>query len=728
MLTGLLLATLGGLLNDAGTLEGRVTGEGRPLADVRIEVVDLHRHATTDANGHYRLTNLPAGVYQVSFAAIGFRPALRRVTIGDGRLALDVELTPSVVELAALQVTASPVATDALSSPQPLSVMGPEQLRTALKANLGQAVEFQPGLRNLSTGPGIGKPVIRGLSSNRVLVAADGQRLESQQWGDEHGPSLETADLERVEVIRGPASVLYGSDALGGVVNVVRRPLPDAIGRPAYTRARAAAGFSSNGAGPDGLLAIDGATGHFGFRGMLSGRSAGNVRTPDGELANSAASAWGGLAAAGVRGSWGSATLEYDGRRERLEIHEDPEEEPDFTGYQRVTDHRLKGTLGLPVGASSRFELITGYQRNNRLEFEAADDDEVGLGLLSRTWTADGHLHHTAGRFAGILGVAGLWNTVDKSGEETLVPGSSYGNYGVYGFEQTEFGAWQLSFGLRYDYRRLEVDADDDLDIDAQTRTYHAITGNVGLLYRVSEPVAVVLNAGRGYRVPSTFELFSNGVHPGTARFERGNPDLVNESSFNTDLAVRVQTGRVNAELGGFVNLVRDYIYPDPIGQTDPESGLPIFDFSQGDARLVGFEAAAELHPSDRVHLRAGADYVHGQNTTTGQPLSLIPPFRLSYGLRYEIGGEGAGSAYLDLGGESNARQGRADPDEFVPAGYTLIHAGAGAGLRVGRQAVQIDLTVRNLFDARYAGFLSRYKAYALDPGRTAVLRVSTGF
>lgn len=725
-----LLATIGGLSADAGVIHGRITDpQGNPIPEVRIEVVDLHRHATTDAQGRYRVSDLPTGVYQLSFAAIGFRPALRRVTVPDGEVVVDLQLTPSVVELAALQVTASPVATDALSSPQPLSVLGAEELRLGIKANLGQVLEQQPGLRNLSTGQGIGKPVIRGLSSNRVLVAADGQRLENQQWGDEHGPSVEVGDLERIEVIRGPASVLYGSDAIGGVINVVRRPLPDAIGQRSFVQLRAASGFASNGAAPDGLIAVDGASGGLGLRGMLGGRTAGNTRTPTGTLSNTGYDAWGGTLAAGLRGGWGSATVEYDGRQERLELHEDPAEAPDFTGYQRVNDDRIKATVGLPTGGSARIEIIAGYQRNNRREFEAADDPAVALGLLSQSWSADGHLHHTLGRLAGIVGLTGLWNSVAKSGEETLVPGSSYGNLGLYAFEQTEFGRWQLSFGARYDARQLKVEDDADLGVTAQERDFGSLAGNVGLLYRASDPVAIVLNAGRGYRAPSTFELFSNGVHPGTARFERGNRDLTNETSFNTDLGVRVQTEHVRAEVGGFVNRVANYIYPNPTSEFDPESGFRIYDVAQGDATLLGFELAMELHPTEQVHLRAGADYVRGQNTTTDEPLALMPPFRLSYGVRYEAAGSATfASPHLDLSGETNVKQGRPDPEEVAPPGYTLFHLGVGAGVNVGRTVMQVDLSVRNLFDTAYTGFLSRYKEYALDAGRNLSLRLSTGF
>ena len=202
----------------------------------------------------------------MSFSAIGYAPQVHRVTLADEDVTLDVELKPSLVELPDLQVTAAPVATTSLTSPQPVSVLGGSDLQSSRSATLGETVSALPGVRSFSTGAGIGKPVIRGLSSNRVLVLADGERVESQQWGDEHGPQIEAGEADRIEVIRGPASVLYGSDALGGVINVVTPPLPDALGRDAFVGGRAVASYSTNNEQPDGTLAVEGASGGLGFR------------------------------------------------------------------------------------------------------------------------------------------------------------------------------------------------------------------------------------------------------------------------------------------------------------------------------------------------------------------------------------------------------------------------------------------------------------------------------
>lgn len=715
----------------AAGLTGRVTDSaGQAIQGVQVEIVEIHRHTATDAQGRYAFASLPSGNYTVSFALVGFRPGVRRVTLGGADVPLDVTMTASVLEIPALQVTASAAATSVLASPQPLVLLAGEDLRAAQRPTLGETVERTPGVRNFSTGAGIGKPVIRGLTSNRVLVAADGMRLDNQQWGDEHGPNIETSDVERVEILRGPASVLYGSDALGGVINVVRRALPDALGKPGFVGGSASAAWGTNRKAPDGLFALEGASGGFGIRGSFAGRSSEDISTPAGALNNSGYQTVGGAAAAGIRGAWGSFGLEYAGRNERVEIHENPAEEPDFTGYQRIRDDRLRADLTLPLGGSNRLEVTGGWQLNKRREFEAADDPVVALGLRSENLTGDVRLHHALGAWAGTLGIGGGHNGFEKFGEESLIPNSSASNAGVYVFEQRDAGRWTISLGARYDYRRLQVEEDQELAVAGQTRSWSSFTGNVGLLLHVSDPVALVFNAGRGYRAPSSFELFANGVHEGTVRFERGDPSLNNETSLNGDLALRIQTGSLLVELGGFANRVNDFIYANPTAEVDPGSGFQIFEYTQGDALLTGFETSAEVHPSPRWHLRAGADFVRGQNTSLDQPLPFIPPFRLTYGIRWE-GKDGTGfvrAPYIDVGGETNAKQSRIDPEDYAPAGYTLASMATGFRLGAGANPLEVEVAVRNLLDAEYSSFMSRYKLYAPDPGRNVTFRLTYTF
>jgi len=733
----------------AAELTGTVTDTtGAPLADVRVHILELGRGTTTDAQGRFVLRELPSGTYGVAFSRICFAPVVRRVTIGAENLTVAVSMRPTAVELPEVQVTATPNVTTAFTSPQPTSILDQADLRVAQAPSLGETISGLAGVHSINQGPGIGKPVIRGLSSNRVLVLDDGQRIESQGWGDEHSPNIETADAERIEVIRGPASVLYGSDALGGVINVVKRDLPDAIGGDPFLGGSFAAAFSTNNQQPDGTAQIEGATGGLGFRASLTGRTSEDFSTPLGDVFNTGNRAVAGDGSLGYRGSWGSVRGDFTYRDERLELHDNATATP----FQRIGDTRAGVSANLPIGAS-RLEVTTGGEHNRRREFEEVAAGDVASGLLANSYKGDVRFHHAPlGRLTGLVGVQTFFDDFTVSGtDQHLVPSNRAANLGVYAFEQLELDRWTLSLGARYDYRRLNVTADPPPPVGTgtpeQTRTYHSVTGNVGALFHVSEPVALVLNVGRGYRAPQAIELFANGVHEGTIQYDVGNPDLENETSINTDLALRVQSGRVSLELGGFANYISNYIYVRPTGTFDSPSGGPEdpcsdpeqfscfqkFQAIQGNARLTGFELSAEYHPTAYLHLSGTADYTRGQNRSADQPLPLVPPFRATYGARLEgTGNRFFSSPYVSVGGETNARQTRLDPNDVAPAGYTLANAGAGVRLATGSRGITVDVTVRNVFDKEYQSFLSRYKfatnPVVLDPGRNLTVRVATEF
>ena len=714
-----------------GELTGRVSDvTGNPVSSVSILVVEINRGTVSEEDGRYSLPRIPAGTYRVSFTRTGYAPEVRRVEIGRETPALDVSIRESIIELPGIQVTASANPTTSLNSPQPIGILDESDLHTHREASLGETVKDMPGVRSWSTGSGIGKPVIRGLGSDRVLVALDGQRIETQQWGDEHSPNVDIDDLDHIEVIRGPASVLYGSDALGGVVNLIPKPLPNAIGIDPFIQGRTSLYYGENNAAFNGGVTVEGAREGFGFRGSWYGRDSDDIHTPEGALFNSGYKSSAGQGALGYKSTWGSVEAHFSHHDERIEIHEDPVEEPGFTGFQKIQEDFARLSSSLPLGGRSRLELSLNMERNRRREFEEAGAVGVGLGLLSKTVSGLAHFHHPqVGPFEGLLGFNALHNSFDKFGEETLIPNSTGNNIGLFVFEEAEKGPWHFSFGARYDHINLDVEDDADLGVTAQTRRWNSFSGNVGLLYSFTEPMALVLNVGRGFRAPSNFNLYSNGIHEGTVAFERGNPNLGSEHSLNTDLALRIQTSRVRAEISAFVNRISDYIYSRPTGLHDTESGYEIYDFVQGNATLTGFEISGEVHPHRQIHLSAGADWVWGKNTTSGNPLPWIPPLRLDGSIRYETGSFVAfREPYLEFGMEYNSRQKRLDPAENSYPGYALGRFGAGCTLGGGSHEIDLALTVRNLFDKRYTNFLSRYRSYALDQGRAAVLRVGMKF
>lgn len=630
----------------------------------------------------------------------------------------------------AVQITATFAPTRVLDAPQAVAVIGGAELRRAQGAAVGDALELLPGIRSLSMTTGIGKPVIRGLTHNRIVTLDNGQRSETQQWGHDHSPNVETANAEQIEVIKGPASVLYGSDALGGVVNVVAPALSQARGESPFVRGRATMAYNTNVMGPDGTLRVDAARGGLGARLSATGRVTGDMRAPRGVLRNTENETGHLDGSIGFTGDRGKIALRYSDRSERIEIFDDPISAPGYSGYQRLTTRR--GTLDADRQLSARTRVQTqwGVEQNFRREYDDAAASDIALGLLINTASGFVHLHHDAvGPFSGgTIGVFAMDSRFQKRGTETLIPTSQSRNVAVYALEHIARGRWRGTVGARYDVRDLSVEDDAVLSLSAQSQAHAAVTGSAGLSYRLSEWASVVASLGRGFRAPAAPDLYANGFHEGTRAYERGNPNLNVETSLNTDFGLRVEHADVTGEVSVFNNAIRDYIYLRPFG-----SGGLRFDsleVVQGNAVLRGVEGRLAWRAQSWLTLQAAGDLVQGNNTTVDVPLTFVPPPRVLLGARVErpMLGSVLARPWLSVGAERNWRQTRLDPRDVSPAGYTLYSLGAGGTLLAGAQVLVVDLGVRNVLDVRYRSFMSRYKEFADGPGRALVLRVTTEF
>lgn len=636
----------------------------------------------------------------------------------------------SAQRVGAVQVTATFTATRVLDAPQPVAVIGGAELRRAQGAAVGDALEQLPGIRSLSMTTGIGKPVIRGLTHNRIVTLDNGQRSETQQWGHDHSPNVETANAEQIEVIKGPASVLYGSDALGGVINIVAPALPDARSEAAFLRGRATMAYNTNVMGPDATLRVDGARGGWGARVAATGRLTGDMRAPRGVLRNTENETGHLELATGYTGATSRFALRASQRQERIEIFDNPVTVPGYTGYQRLTTRRgtLEGETAL--GDGDRLQLQLGLEQNFRREFAAADATDITLGLLVNTASGFLHYHHRpVGPFSGgTIGVFALDSRFEKRGSTSLIPNSRSQNAAVYALEHIERGRWRGTVGARWDLRTLGIEDDAELGLSAQTQRHQALTGSVGSSFRLTEWSSLVASVGRGFRAPAAPDLFAFGFHEGTRAFERGNPDLRVETSLNTDLGLRIEHARVTGELSVFRNAIDDFIYLRPFG-----SGGAAFDsleVVQGNALLRGAEARVAVRTLPWLTLQAAGDIVRGTNTTVDVPLTFVPPPRVLLGARIEPTRLGSVlmRPWLSVQAERNWRQTRIDPRDVAPPGYSLWQLGAGGTLLVGARVLVLDLAVRNVFDTRYRSFMSRYKEFADGPGRAVVLRVTTDF
>ena len=734
------LALIGSLLGAADTLSGRVTdADGNAVAAATVLVAELHRVALTQADGTFGFADIPAGRYTVTVRGLGFAPLAQAVAVA-GHTTRDAALRRTSVWVEPITVTATRAPLDAALSPLPTASLSEDRLRREQSVSLAHSLAQLPGVNALATGQQIGKPVIRGLAGPRVLVLEDGSRLEDYSWSDEDGPSVDARLAQRVEVIRGPASVLYGSDALGGVVNVIPEELPDANRGPRRVRTGFELAGASNNAELEAAARVEGAGGAWGWRLFGIGRFASSLHTPAGELDNTGFSALSGEAAIGTRSARGSTTLRftrYGGEFKLLEA-EGPAAGETGGPERKLSDNRVQLAGDYLVGGV-RLETKAQWQLHALIEVSDTGVSPGGrplegtaFDLLLNTFTLDVLAHHTPGkRVSGTLGVSGLAQSNDTRGRIPLVPDARSGSGAVFAFERAALGRVSVSVGGRVDVRRLTSDANATLGLAAATRDYTALSGNAGVVYRPAPSVALTANLGRAWRAPTLFELFSNGPHLGEARYEIGDQTLKPEAGTNADVGMRWQRARVRVELAAYRNAVGRFIYITPTDSfvhVTPTDSLRVYRYAQADARLLGAEAGVEAEVATPLTVRARVDAVRGTNRATSEPLPLVPPARGALGAELHGAALGwADRAYVGAEVETATRQTRLNPLDVATAGYTLLNLSAGIERPLLGRDAHIDLAVRNLTNVSYRSFLSRYKEFALDPGRNITLRVSLG-
>ena len=713
----------------AQTLTGTVYDEtNTPLPGVQVHIPAIHKGATTDINGNFRLINLPQGIYTVQFLFLGYRTETRQINFSKNEDSLRIVMEETSLDLPSITVTSSPQPSDALSSSQSIASLDEEQLFRNRGDAIMESLEDIPGISTYTTGNGIAKPVIRGLSSQRVLVVVNGVRQESQQWGDEHSPEIDTYSAERIEVVKGPGSVLYGSDALGGVINIIKPGLPTTENDPVVAGRMNVSGYSNNNL-LGSSLSLSGAQGTVGYRGSFTKRNSGNVETARETLKNTAMEETNGSFMLGTKQNWGEFTLDYSRVDQRLEIFEDPAEDPEATPYQTVVHDRLQSDLDIHF-SGFRLEAQTAYQNNNRKEFEVTDATDPELNLLLKTGTTDIKMHHKpVGNLFGTFGISGMAQRNQTLAEEKLIP--EYVLYNVAGFiyEELKLDPFNFSAGLRFDRRTLNIGTTPELGVEAQNKNYNAFSGNIGGVWRVSNPVALSVNVGRAWRAPTAFELYVDGVHEGTARFEIGDSSMDPESSFNIDASAKYISGAFQSELSIYNNRLNNYIFPNPTSEFDPKSGFRKYQYEQANARIYGLEYSLQAQTFSWLILSGGYSIVRGTNQRIDTPLPLMPADQLKLGAKLTRPKLGLiYEPYVSVDTYIFAKQDRIAGFETPTGGYTLVDLSIGSKFQIGSKKLNIILQAENLFNKAYRSHLSRYKEYALNPGRNIKLKINIPF
>ena len=633
-------------------------------------------------------------------------------------------------------------------SPMPISILQAKELHQLSSTNLIDAIAKQPGIAQITTGSGISKPVIRGLGYNRIVVVNDGIRQEGQQWGDEHGVEIDGNDVGSVEILKGPASLMYGSDAMGGVLVFKGMPtLPEGT-----IKGNVNAEYQTNNGLFGGSFNLAGNQKGFTWDARYSEKHAHAYKNRfDGYVPNSQFEERALSLKIGLMRSWGFTNLKFgyynlnpsivEGDRdsvtgELLSENEDLLTYRHGLPYQRVCHNKAVSESFINL-SSGYLKVIAGYQQNRRKEFEESMD-EYGLYLQLHTLNYD--VRYVSEEMSGWKFSTGLNGMGQKSlnlGDEYLIPDYALFDAGVYATASKNLALWILSGGLRFDYRYLNakgLEEDGEVRFEDFTRHFSGITGSVGATCEVTERLDVKLNLARGFRTPNISELASNGEHEGSLRYEIGNHDFKSEYSLQADLGLDYATRYFELHSAVFANHISNYIYLHRIDSII-EPDLMTFAYAQGEAMLMGFEASVDIHPIHALHVGTAFSYVQArllQQPEEMRWLPMTPAPRLSTDLKYEIthDGEVLNNAYVAARMDWYLKQDHfyaAYNTETMTPSYLLLGLSVGTDVLVkGKKVAELSVIVDNLTDVCYQDHLNRlkYADFNVVTGRQGVFNM----
>lgn len=669
---------------------------GKPLAGASVQIVDLKLGLVTDTKGSFSFQNLPTGNFLVTVGYVGFNTISQTILFNQTTMQA-FKLEESYAEANDVVVTGQSKATQIKRSPVPIVSVSHDYLVQNLSTNAIDALAKVPGVRTVTTGPNVSKPFIRGLGYNRILTLFDGIRQEGQQWGDEHGIEVDAYNEQKVEIIKGPASLSYGSDALAGVVNIIpTQPAPEGKMIGDVT-----ANYQSNNKYFGGSAMLGGTKNGLEWMGRLSHKEAVDYKDKyDGRVYGTAFKETDANASVGLHRSWGYSHLNFvlfddiqeipDGSRDsatgqftrqitEADLFRPIVSQHDLTSYtieplhQRVQNYRIYLSNNFILG-NSQLAVNFGYENSRRREFNHPILSSIaGLDLKLNTYTYDIKYHFAERNnwdvSAGINGMYQTNNTL--SGTQFIIP--DYHQFDIGGFMTAKktIGKLDLAGGLRYDIRSFKNDqlytaANPSTGFDMPVygrdtvgasfifpnyqKTFSGFSGSLGATYNFNKQFSLKANLGRGYRAPNIAEISANGVHPGTNIYQLGNPNFKPEFSFQQDLGAAYSSKYLVVNVDVFNNTIDNYIYNQKLVNPDGSdlilvAGNQTFQFQAAKAHLYGGEVSVDIHPIKALHFENSLSLVYGENkgvagkavSDSAKYLPYIPPTHGTSELRYDF-------------------------------------------------------------------------------------------
>ncbi|OFY48938.1 MAG: hypothetical protein A2W85_14835 [Bacteroidetes bacterium GWF2_41_31] len=724
--------------NAQNQITGKITDQDNlPLIGASIFVHDMNKGTVSNSNGTYALSNLPNGKIKIQFSTLGYTNRIENVELNGESLELNISLRQIAIEMEEIVVSGGYNSTQHENVVK-IEILKLDPIKITNTPNFTEILTKVPGVDMISKGSGVSKPVIRGLSMNDILVLNNGVRFENYQYSSHHPLGIDEFGIDHVEIIKGPASLLYGSDAIGGVINFIKeKPAPIGSIMGDYNLH-----LYSNTLGMTNNFGIKGASRKF-FGGLRVGQKTNSDFLQGGGafVPNSRFNEMSMKANAGFTDKVGTFKLFYDFNNQKLGLVEDEAIEAitkrgreNKIWFQELNTHLLSSQNKLYLGPF-KLDINSGFQNTELIHFGDVGVYELQMELATLTYDVKLHLssEENSEYIIGFQGYNQI-NTNLNDRETKLLPDATTNNYSVFGLLQyTFFKKLKLQTGIRYDnksiYTRAIGSATDSMTYRAPLdKSYGSFSGSLGATYHLSEKLLFRTNFAAAYRTPNLAELTSNGQHE--LRYEIGDQNLVPENAYETDLSLHYHVDNLTFDIAGYYNIVNNYIYISPTGDTTA-SGIEIFRYKQSNSTLFGGEAGLHVHPKTLkwLHFETTYSSVVGKQQN-GDYLPFVPAHKL----RFEVRSEKEQllffkKAFVSVNSLTAFDQNNAAPDETTTAGYTLIDLSIGGNIQIKDQFISLSISVNNLFDKKYIDHLSTLKEVNLyNPGRNISFNLKIPF
>jgi iron complex outermembrane recepter protein len=698
------------------------------LSSVEIYLPQLNKSTETDAQGSFTICNIPHGSFILQVKHLGYKTSISTISVQDSSLPVSIRLISSVAEFPEVVVYGNNNGRSE-ETPNNIASLNSETMRENGALNLSDGIAKIPGVSQLTTGTGISKPVIRGLFGNRIQTVLLGLRFDNQQWQDEHGLGLSDVGVDRVEIIKGAASLLYGSEAMGGVLNVIEeKPAP--VGK---TQSDVSLQLFSNTYGFASDAGVKSANEKFSWRVRAGAVSHGDYS--DGNNFRELNSRFAGYFA---KASIGFNRKKWVSKNDYMFSLSNFGFLMDSSKAQLTQDDRLSRSFDMPHHtvylnllssqntfylSKSKIKWNAGFQINNRQEQEGGN--KISLNMVLNTLSTDAVWIKTldSPNSELSLGTAAVYQTNKNIGSRTIIPDADFWETSAYSYLKHVRSCFATELGIRYDLRNIATFATGTINTDPSTpgagilpfnRLYNALNGSAGISLFDDKHWNFKTNISSGYRAGNLAELSSNGLHEGTIRYEIGNINMKVEQNICADALLGFENSWLSLSASVYANRFVNYIYLSPTNTQ--YIGFEIFRYIQKNALLKGTEIAAEFHPEfiKKIILHSSYAGIVGK-TDNGQFLPYIPARKITTEIKYLFfASRKNDSPYLKAGADFVLAQNDAYQFETTTPGYWLLNAGAEWQKIVGKKEITCGLSANNILNEVYYDHLSRFKYFGI--------------